>query len=112
VPMDEPDDLVAKIEKAAPGLDVKVVDHGISFFTEPDNPYLKSFRETALAALKRDPGSMRKHAASDARHFTEQGIPALVFGPGGANIHGRGEWVDLRQVAQFYKVLEAYADSL
>ncbi|HUT51781.1 MAG TPA: M20/M25/M40 family metallo-hydrolase [bacterium] len=108
VPMDRPEDLVERIMKAAPELTVKVVEQGAVFYTDPADPYLVRLRQSAAEAMKRDPGLCRKHAATDARHFTEAGIPAAAFGPGGEHIHGSGEWVDLRQVAQFYKVMDKF----
>jgi len=108
VPMDRPEELAARIEQAAPELVVKVVEQGTAFYTDPADPFLGCLRRTAAEIMKRDPGLIRKHAASDARHFTDAGIPAAVFGPGGEHIHGSGEWVDLRQVAQFYRVMEKF----
>jgi succinyl-diaminopimelate desuccinylase len=108
VPMDSPEELVERIRKAAPELSVKVVEEGEAFYTDPSDQYLLCLRRCAGEVLKYDPGFIRKHAASDARHFTSAGIPAAVFGPGGENVHGDGEWVDLRQVAQFYRVLEKF----
>jgi succinyl-diaminopimelate desuccinylase len=108
VPMDRPEDLVEKIKKAAPEMEVRVVEQGAIFYTDPADPYLARLRQSAAEAMRRDPGLVRKHAATDARHFTEAGIPAAVFGPGGENVHGTGEWVDLRQVAQFYKVMDRF----
>lgn len=110
VPMDTPGELLSRIKKAAPELEPRVVEEGKAFFTEPDNRYLNLLRQSAAHVLTYDPGFINKHASSDARHFTEQGIPAAVFGPGGANIHGKGEWVDLRQVDKFYRILHEFID--
>lgn len=108
VPTDRPEELVAKIKKAAPKLKVEVVEDYIAFYSDPNDPYIKLLRHEASKVLKHDPGLIKKHAASDARHFTSAGIPAAVFGPGGEHIHGSGEWVDLGQVKQFYRVLENF----
>ncbi|MFO8055885.1 MAG: M20/M25/M40 family metallo-hydrolase [bacterium] len=108
VPMDRPEEILERIKNAAPELNPRVVEEGKAFFTEPEDPHLKRLRQAATSVLKYDPGFINKHASSDARHFTEHGIPAAVFGPGGENIHGTGEWVDLRQVEKFYRVLEEF----
>jgi len=108
VPADEPEDIVERVRAAAPGLGVRVVERGTAFFTDPAEPGLLALRRAAAGVMKKDPGFGRKHAASDARHFTAAGIPAAVFGPGGGNIHGSGEWVDLRQADLFYRALEAF----
>jgi len=108
VPRDDPGDILDKIKKAAPECEVKEDHRGVAFYTDPEEPGLVRLRETATGVINRDPGLIRKHAASDGRHFTSMGIPTAVFGPAGGNVHGDGEYVDLRQVAQFYKVLEKF----
>jgi len=112
VPMDDPDELVEKIRLAVPELEVRAVEKGEAFFTDPEDPFLKALRKAAGEVFRHDPGMIRKHAASDGRHFSSAGIPAAVFGPGGQNIHGSGEFVDLRQVSQFYRTLERLADTI
>jgi len=108
VPLDDPGELVRNIKKAAPDLKVRVVEEGKALYTDPQDPYLLALRKAATEVLRHDPGLIRKHASSDARHFSARGIPAAVFGPGGEKIHGIGEWVDLRQVNAFYRILKKF----
>jgi succinyl-diaminopimelate desuccinylase len=108
VPADIPEELAQRIEKAAPELSVRVAEQSASFYTDPTDPFLVSLNRTAAEIMRRAPGLVRKHATSDARHFSAAGIPAAIFGPGGENMHGLGEWVDLRQVNLFYRVLERF----
>jgi succinyl-diaminopimelate desuccinylase len=110
VPMDRPEELVGRIEASAPELKVRVVEEGKALYTDPQDPYLTCLRRAAQEVNHRDPGLIRKHASSDARHFSALGIPAAVFGPSGGNVHGNNEWVDLRQVTQFHKVLAKFVD--
>lgn len=112
VPMDEPGDIVERIGAAAPELLVRVAEQGAAFYTDIDNELVRSLRRAASEAMRRDPGTIRKHAASDARHFSERGVPAIVFGPGGEGIHGKDEHVDLRQVKMFYRSIELFFEGL
>jgi acetylornithine deacetylase/succinyl-diaminopimelate desuccinylase-like protein len=41
----------------------------------------------------------------DAALLTEAGIPSVVFGPSGAGLHSREEWVDVDSVRQLREVL-------
>lgn len=111
VTMDRPEDLIEKIQNAAPELTLRVVEQGDFFYTDPQEPFLQCLRRSAAETIHHDPGLIRKHASSDARHFTALGIPAAIFGPGGENIHGLNEWVDLRQVNQFYKILDRFLEA-
>ena len=40
--------------------------------------------------------------------MAEAGLPVVVTSPVGGNIHGEGEWVDLRSLEQFYRILRAF----
>jgi succinyl-diaminopimelate desuccinylase len=56
--------------------------------------------------------TVRMDFASDARFFYRQGIPAVIFGPAGANMHGKEEWVDIESLATFYKILDKWIKSI
>jgi len=109
LPHEFPEEIVVRIQKAAPELEVKVLQQSPACYADPFGPGPERLRAAAAKVLGEEPGFLKKHAASDARFFVSQGIPAVVFGPGGGNVHGDGEWVDLEQVEKFYRILERLA---
>jgi succinyl-diaminopimelate desuccinylase len=59
------------------------------------------------------PGSLlRKHGAADGRFYSERGMDAVIFGPGGDGQHGPDEHVDLTTLRPYHDVLVAFLRSL
>ena len=50
----------------------------------------------------------RQHFSSDARHLSAQGIPTLIFGPTGGDLHGDREWVSLESLDMVSDILLTY----
>ncbi len=49
---------------------------------------------------------------TDSALLAEAGIPAVVFGPGGAGLHGIDEWGDTAQICQCRDILVDFAEKL
>ncbi|MEK6614767.1 MAG: M20 family metallopeptidase, partial [Bacteroidota bacterium] len=49
---------------------------------------------------------------TDARFFAAGGIPSVVFGPKGADMHGDQEYVDLRSLQDVYSILRHFLVSV
>lgn len=50
---------------------------------------------------------IKSNGASDARHFTAKGVPAIEFGPSGKDIHGNNEHTDIKSLNEYYKIMKA-----
>lgn len=48
------------------------------------------------------------NGASDARFYTSRGIPATEFGPIGAGHHSDNEWVDIKSLRSYAKILNEF----
>lgn len=105
LPAEFPEEIVARIRRAAPDLEVRVLNQSPACYADPETPGILSLRAAAAGVLGHDPGLIKKPAASDARFFVQHGIPAVVFGPSGGNVHGDEEWVDLAEVDLFSRIL-------
>ncbi len=106
LPHEFPEEIVARIRQAAPALEVNLLNHSPACYADPFGPGPERLAAAAARVLGEEPGFLKKHAASDARFFVTHGIPAVVFGPAGGNVHGDDEWVDLEQVERFYRIIE------
>lgn len=114
---------------AEAGLDVRYTDEyppediikdlenieGLKFEVEAKDPPLRTSRENKgvenLREIARNITSAkfsRERGASDMRHFSEQGIPAVVTGPTGKNIHGKDEYVEKESIDRFYKIIKKF----
>jgi acetylornithine deacetylase len=71
---------------------------GKPWLQDPDHPFVGH----AVAAIGAERGAPPELAADtaglDARFAGEFGIPCVVFGPDGENLHGIDEWVSLSSV--------------
>lgn len=68
----------------------------------------KQFKALAKNLYGIEVGSIRSHGASDARFFGEKQIPVIVIAPKGGEIHSEGEWIDLKDLARFYRVMKEW----
>jgi succinyl-diaminopimelate desuccinylase len=51
---------------------------------------------------------LRKHGAADGRFYSEQGINAVIFGPGGAGQHGPAEYADIATIRPYHRALTTF----
>lgn len=70
-------------------------------------PEVQSFARQVKACLGSATFS-RQHFSSDARHLSALGIPAIVFGPTGGDLHGDHEWVSLESLEMVSDILQVY----
>lgn len=70
-----------------------------SFLLDETHPLLAAFAASYRDVLGCEPPFTFGSGVSDANLFAaDAGIPTILFGPGGRNLHAADEWVDLDQV--------------
>ena len=70
--------------------------HYGSFVLDEDHPFAEAFAASYRRVVGRPPAFGFGSAVSDANLFqVDGGIPTILFGPGGANLHAADEWVSL-----------------
>lgn len=70
-----------------------------SFWLGRDHPFVAEFAAAYRAVIGVEPELAFGRGVSDANIFSGRaGIPTILFGPGGANMHAGDEWVDLNQL--------------
>lgn len=72
--------------------------------TPTDLPLLKEVRKHAEEVIGREVPNGKECAASDARYFAAEGIPAFIFGPMGGELHADGEWISIPSMVQHYEI--------
>lgn len=77
--------------------------------TDRENRYVKNLED--IASETTDVEVTKKTAASDMRHFSEQGIPTVVMGPKGGSIHGDNEYVEKESMRKFKSIIERFIES-
>ncbi len=82
------------------------------FTQDSDNVFVQQFKKSLELHVGGKPEFYRESGASDARFFSEHGIPAIVTGVHKKNIHAENEWVSVHELEVFYKVLKDFVGSL
>lgn len=104
----EADEIISDLEEKE--IDFEVTARAPMLETDPEEIYVKKLQKAA-----RDQGfsaEMRKeNYASDMRFLTDRNIPAVVFGPHGENIHGREEFVNIKSIPEYFKILKNFIEA-
>jgi acetylornithine deacetylase/succinyl-diaminopimelate desuccinylase-like protein len=80
-----------------------------SFELAEDLPMLAIFSEAYRRGVGKAPVWSFGSGVSDANLFNAQGgIPTLLFGPGGRNLHSADEWVDLDQLVAARAIIREF----
>lgn len=98
-------ELTKKIKDLVPEVEVTLKESGSLLFVEEDNATVKSFKKIAQEVLGDEVSFAFEHGATDLRYFGEVGIPGVLFGAKGQNMHAAGEWVDLQSLENNKKIL-------
>lgn len=110
-PADNPEDIVASLKLAFDQCLVEVVKLEPPVNCPQSSQLHRDFTQ-ALKANSLNPLNAFEHGSSDARHCTGFGIPSLVFGPKGKNLHADNEWVSLKSLDNVQRVLNTWINNL
>ncbi|MCP6726851.1 MAG: M20/M25/M40 family metallo-hydrolase [Patescibacteria group bacterium] len=100
-----PDELFEALQNLVPEVSVQVLDKVSMLFVDESNPFVQRFKQVAEEVSGRDVPLDFAHGATDARYFGEIGVPSLIFGAVGGNMHAAAEWVDLESLDMHKEIL-------
>ncbi len=80
--------------------------------SNPNNEFVQKLASAVKHVLNSQPIVRGAHGASDVRHFDEKGIAGVEFGPIGGGLHTDSEWVDLRSLDTYGRILTDFLLSL
>jgi len=90
-----PEELLEKIQNLVPELSVTLREKGNLMFVDEQHPKVQAFKKIAEEVLGEQVQFAFEHGAADIRYF---GVPGVLFGAKGQNMHAAGEWVDLQSL--------------
>ncbi len=85
------------------GVDVEMLSEPV--FCDPEHPELVALRQFMREQLGREIDIKYSNGATDARHFTECGVPIAIIGAPGRDLHGNDEAIDLAGLAAYEELL-------
>ena len=100
-----PKELQEKIQNLIPEVQVNVLEESALFFADETDPLLQQFKRVAEEVLGKSVPFTYSHGAADVRYFGEIGVPGVLFGATGENMHAEGEWVDLDSLEKNKEIL-------
>jgi succinyl-diaminopimelate desuccinylase len=108
LPGQDPDEILRQIQEIADG---EITVHTIVSPVETDKNdiYIQKLKSIVEKHTAGEAVFFGQHGASDAHFFAQKGIPAIEFGPSGANWHGDEEFVLIHSLEVYKNMLLDYA---
>src|SRR3989344_6889787 len=101
--------ILEDINKLLPkGLKLDIVSFDPSLEVEGTNKYIGLLQKSVHSVRKSEAILYGAQGSSDARHFTEVGCSGVEFGPIGGGIGTDHEWVDIKSLGDYCKVLKNF----
>lgn len=95
--------ILKKIKFLIPNYEVAM--SGEPFIQDPKHPSIQLYKKVSSEVLGVKVKFGKMEGSSDARFFSELGIPAIITRIDSPNIHTEDEYVELKAIEQFYKIL-------
>ena len=92
------------------GVKAEKIASAKNLVTDPDNPYIKQLKKSAEKILRRKIKTHHEHGATDARYFSELGIPAVLFKPVGSGAHSENEYLIVSSIEPYFKILTDFVE--
>ncbi|OGK23806.1 hypothetical protein A2954_03005 [Candidatus Roizmanbacteria bacterium RIFCSPLOWO2_01_FULL_37_12] len=100
------------LKKTFIGAQIKVLRNNSPTINNENNFYIKKLSETFENVAKIKNRFGKNLGFTDARYYSALGIPAVSFGPLGGDAHSEKEWVSLKSVRLYEKVLINFLNSI
>ena len=80
--------------------------------TDENNEYVKLLKQSVKVITHSPPKIISKHGGSDIRHYNGIHVNGVTCGPVGEGLHGDCEWVLIKSLDTYYKILELFFTKL
>ncbi len=81
------------------------------FTLDHNNIYLNKLATSIKKVTGRPVKLLREAGSSDAVFFSENNIPTALFWPKGGGVHKSGEWVSVKSLERFYKIIYNFLEN-
>ncbi len=89
---------------------IEILEFEPAMDTPESDPYVQGFVKTAANALGKKIEVVGKNGASDLRHYPK--TAGIEFGPIGVGPHTDNEWVSIKSLGVYYKIIQDFILSL
>jgi succinyl-diaminopimelate desuccinylase len=107
---DEMEALLREVKVPYERLSIKTLNYDSAVSISPHHKQVKRLHAIISDVTGEAPHFVLSHGSSESSHFTERGIPVLMFGAPGGGHHSDDEWVDARGAEQFSQVITEFVE--
>lgn len=108
VEKDKLSDILNKVRKCFKGSRLEVVEDEPMMSTPKNSRFIKELSKTVKKVTGKAPKIKKGHGGCDGRHYSKVGIPAVELGTVSHGIHMDEEWLEIKKLQDFYKILEDF----
>lgn len=112
LPGQRPEEILEKIRQINPEAEITIRYQGLPVETRSDDIFVGKLHEIANEHSGNQSFFFGQDGAADTRYYAEKGIPAIEFGPTGANHHGPGEYVEIESLYVYKSILKQFVHQL
>ncbi len=105
---DNAESILTAIRECFPGAELRMNRSGVALRTDPHHPAVQRLAEMIATHTGAPTRFYREHFSTDARFYTQAGIPAVCLGPIGAGLHSDEEWVNCESLATLYQIITSF----
>lgn len=102
---ESPESIEAILRECFPSAEVLETRPGMRLRTDPNHPAVQHLAGVIASHRGQPVRFYQEHFATDARYYSQIGIPAICLGPVGAGLHADVEWVDVASLSTLYQIL-------
>ena len=101
--------IIEKVKEILPqGITLEVDTMRTYNYVDPENTYIKLLTKIGGSILGREPAIRGAFGGSDSVFFSEAGLDAIDFGPMGQGQHDDNEYVEMKSLEEYYKILQEF----
>ena len=108
VPEHSQEEILSDLREFFPQGQVEIVQDSYAHYVDPANPWCVQLADMQQQELGSRPRFYREHFASDARYWTHAGIPAVCWGPSGANMHADNEYLEVESLSRYHRLMSLW----
>lgn len=107
LPEQNMEQIISQIKQVA-GDNIFIKGYGEPVKTRMDNNYVCEFSKIIERYTHRQVKIFGQHGSADTKFYSKYGIPAIEFGPCGANWHGDDEYVVIDSINTYKEILKDF----
>jgi len=104
--------ILPQIQSAVPGASVSIIQEGQPVCTDEEDMFVKRLKAAVTDETGAEPSLFGQDGSADTRYYSKLAIPAVEFGPVGANHHGPNEFVEIGSLSKYYAILNRFISNL